>query len=109
MVPGILQLFVAKLRLLPEPPSVIFIIRALRWVEVAVSMTAARRVPRGCFGRRPAKTAFLDHCLDARLGCYEGQVCRSRDVALLYPIPDWPALSVACVILASVRPGKSRS
>ena len=26
----------------------------------------------------------------------------------LYPIPDWPALRVACVILSSVRPGKSR-
>ena len=29
--------------------------------------------------------------------------------ALMYQIPDWPALSVACVILSSVRPGKSRS
>ena len=28
--------------------------------------------------------------------------------ALLYPIPDWPALSVACVMLSSIRPGKSR-
>ena len=27
--------------------------------------------------------------------------------ALLYPIPDWPALRVACVVLSSVRPGKS--
>ena len=29
--------------------------------------------------------------------------------ALLNPIPDWPALGVACVVLSSVRPGKSRS
>ena len=29
--------------------------------------------------------------------------------ALLYPILDWPALSVARVILSSVRPRKSRS
>ena len=29
--------------------------------------------------------------------------------ALLYPLPDWLALSVACVMLSSVRPGKSRS
>ena len=29
--------------------------------------------------------------------------------ALLNPIPDWLALRVACVVLSSVRPGKSRS
>ena len=29
--------------------------------------------------------------------------------ALLNPIPDWPAMSVACVILSSVKPGKGRS
>ena len=29
--------------------------------------------------------------------------------ALLYPIPDWPGLSVACTMLSSVNPGKSLS
>ena len=28
---------------------------------------------------------------------------------LLYPIPDWPALSVACTMLSSVKSGKSLS
>ena len=30
-------------------------------------------------------------------------------LALLYPIPDWPALSVACTVLSSVKLGKSLS
>ena len=29
--------------------------------------------------------------------------------ALLYPIPDWPAVSVACTELSYVNPGKSLS
>ena len=29
--------------------------------------------------------------------------------ALLFPIPDWTAASVACVMLSSMKPGKSLS
>ena len=29
--------------------------------------------------------------------------------ALLYPIPNWPAPSVACAMLSSVQPGQSLS
>ena len=56
-------------------------------------------------------TASWIHCLDARSGCVSAPWCAGAAVsgALLYPILDWPALSVACVILSSVRPGKSRS
>ena len=49
--------------------------------------------------------------LDALFGCDESsQVSKSSDVrALLNPLPDWPALRVACAVLSSVRPGESRS
>ena len=33
---------------------------------------------------------------------------RTMSRALLNPIPDWPALRVACVTLSSVRSGKRR-
>ena len=46
--------FAARLRLLPELPSehTALPLSALRWVEVAVSMTSERRVSRICSRRR---------------------------------------------------------
>ena len=79
---------------------------------------------RGCFNDR-IKASFqwvlqqkarqncaLYHRLNARFGCCEcSQACREQRCLALSctRIPDWPALSVACVILSSVRPGKSLS
>ena len=56
---------------------------------------------RSCSGRRPAKTA------SRIMPSIRGLAAMS--LALLNPIPDWLALRVACVMLSSVRPGKSRS
>ena len=60
--------------------------------------------------KKACQDCVLDHCLDARLGyCESSEVCKSRDVSRFF-VQDsgQPALSVACVILSSVRPGKSR-
>ena len=74
-------------------------------------MTAGRRDSRGCFGRRPAQTASWIIAWVRGLAVMRAPRCAGAPMSrgLLYPIPDWPASSVACVTLSSVRPGKSRS
>ena len=63
----------------------------------------------GRFGRGPAKAASI--AWTRGLAAMRAPRCAGAAMyrALLYPIPDWSALNVACVILSSVRPGKSRS
>ena len=74
-------------------------------------MTVARRLSKGCFGRKPAVTAS---CIIAKmrgLAAMSAPRCvgPAMSRALLYPIPDWLGLSVACSELSSVNPRKSLS
>ena len=66
--------------------------------------------PRGCFGRRPAVAPSWIIAWMRGLTAVGAPKCAGAATsrALLYPIPD-SALSVACVTLSSVKPGKSRS
>ena len=74
-------------------------------------MTAARRVSKGFFGRKLSRTASGIIAWTRGLAAVRASRCAgaamSRDV--LRPIPDWPALSVACTMLSSVKSGKSLS
>ena len=65
-------------------------------------MTAAMRVSRSCFGRRSAKTASWIIAWMRDFAAVKASKCAGAAMsrALLYPILDWPALSVACVKLS---------
>ena len=69
-------------------------------VQVGVVSTGLLRKKTSC-------DSILDHSLDAINAPRCAGAAMSR--ALLYLIPDWPALSVTCTMLSSVKPGKSRS
>ena len=68
-------------------------------------MTAVRRVSRRCSGRRPAQTASWIIAWMRGLAAVSAPKCARAAMsrALLYPIPDWPALSVACVMRHTVH------
>ena len=74
-------------------------------------MTSERRASRICSGRRLAQTASRIIAWMRGLAAVSAPRCTRAAMshALLNPIPEWPVLRVACVMLSSVRPGKSRS
>ena len=83
----------------------VFVIKGFE-VEVVVPMTASRQASKGRFGRRPAVTASCIIAWILGLTAIRAPRCAGAAMsrALLCPIPDWPALSVACVKLCSVKP-----